>query len=396
MASTKRNKSLYIDKEAVATLSLAKEGILEPVIGLMGSKEAKEVDETTIYRGKSFPFSFILAPSGRRNEAVLQGLKAGECVDLVENHKVVGWLKADEVFEIDPKKRVEQIYGTTDISHQGVANTFARLGRYAVCGEYEVQFDDVKNAKEQIRAAKELIDAKHTAALVMAARPLNRAHERLIRLSLEKTDLLVIFLLKPYIGDVVPYSLRFEALDHLVKNYLPHGRVVIVPFENTYLFAGTNELMLDAIAVKNFGCDKLVVGSSHKGLGIFFESHEIKSIFDSFVGIDIDFDISSYFVYCNICKTLVTERSCPHGKHHHISYSSESLLELLRVGLLPPAILMRKEISAIYLSKFFPNRFKNVGKLYSDLITNSGLIEEHTERDFYNELMNLYQTTSLT
>ncbi len=396
MASTKRNKSLFIDKEAVASLSLVKEGILSPVEGLMGSSDAKAVDSASLYKGKSFPFSFLLAPGGKRNKEVLEGLKKGETINLVENHNIVGHLTVDEVFEIDPMARVEKIYGTRDMFHPGVANTISRLGKYAISGEYGIEFDDVAAAKAKIEEAKKRIDAKHVAGMVMAARPLNRAHERLIRLTLEKNDLIVIFLSKPYSADELAYSVRYEALIHLINTYLPSDRVVVVPFENTYLFAGTNELLLDAIAIQNFGCDSFVIGSNHAGLGMFYESHEIKSIFDSFVGIDLRIDISSYFVYCNVCKTLVTQRSCPHGMHHHINFNAESLLQLLKTGLLPPAILMRKDISAIYLSKMFPNRFKNLGKLYNDLTTNSGLIEEHSEREFYNELMALYQTTSLT
>ncbi len=396
MASIKRNKSLFIDKEAVASLSLVKEGILAPIDSLMGSRIAKEVDESSMYKGKSFPCSFLLAPSGKRNKETLEGLSQGETVNLVENHKIVGRLTVDEVFEIDEIARIEKIYGTRDLSHPGVVNTLSRLGKYAVSGEYEVDFEDVKKAKIKIEEAKKRIDAKYIAGLVMAARPLNRAHERLIRLTLEKNDLVVIFLSKPYYTDEFPYSLRHEALECLINTYLPSDRVVVVPLENTYLFAGTNELLLDAIAIQNFGCDSFVIGANHAGLGMFYESHEIKSIFDTFVGVDLKIEISSYFVYCNVCKTLVTGRSCPHGMHHHINFNAESLQQLLKTGLLPPAILMRKDISAIYLSKLFPNRFKNLGKLYNDLTTNSGLIEEHSEREFYNELMSLYQTTSLT
>jgi len=57
---------------------------------------------------------------------------------------------------------------------------------------------------------------------------------------------------------------------------------------------------------------------------------------------------------------------------------------------------MRKEISAFLLSRILPNRFKNLGKLYYDILPATGLLEEHSEQDFYLELMKLYQTTSLT
>ena len=39
---------------------------------------------------------------------------------------------------------------------------------------------------------------------------------------------------------------------------------------------------------------------------------------------------------------------------------------------------------------------KKLEKLYYDLLPIEGLLKEHTEYDFYLELMKLYQTTSLT
>jgi sulfate adenylyltransferase len=114
------------------------------------------------------------------------------------------------------------------------------------------------------------------------------------------------------------------------------------------------------------------------------------------IGIDIEIKLESEYVYCDECTTLVSKTTCPHGQHHQISYHADSILELLEAGLLPPAVLIRKEISAFLLSKLLPNRFKNLEKLYYDLLPIEGLLKEHTEKDFYLELMKLYQTTSLT
>jgi len=114
------------------------------------------------------------------------------------------------------------------------------------------------------------------------------------------------------------------------------------------------------------------------------------------VGIDIEIEIASEYVYCDKCRTLVSTNTCPHGQHHHISYKADSIRELLELGILPPAVLMRKELSSYILSKLYPNRFKNLEKLYYDVLPVGGLLQEHTEQDFYMELMKLYQTTSLT
>ncbi|MFC2074163.1 hypothetical protein ACFLR3_02820 [Campylobacterota bacterium] len=230
----------------------------------------------------------------------------------------------------------------------------------------------------------------------MAGNPLHRAHERLIRQTLDKTDLIVIFLLKPYNEKELVYETRYESLEFFITHFLPKNRVVLIPLESSYIFAGYNEVLIDAIVAKNYGCNSLTIGQNHAGVGMYYDQNAHKSIVDKLVGINIDINIAAEYVYCNVCKTLVSTQTCPHGQHHHISYHSESILELLKIGLLPPAVLMRKEISALILAKLFPDRFKNLEKLYYDILPITGLLEEHSEKDFYLELMKLYQTTSLT
>jgi len=296
----------------------------------------------------------------------------------------------------DPRERLRQIYGTEDLSHPGVSATHKRLGKYAICGDYTIDLTPVQTIQSMISLAKEQIGAQHTTALFMAANPLHRAHERLIRQSLERTDLIVIFLLKPYNNADLKYDLRYQTLEYFVENYLPTNRVVIVPLESSYIFAGSNEVILDAIVAKNYGCNRLMIGQNHAGIGMYYDHNANKSILDRLIGIDIEVGIASEYVYCNQCKTLVSIQTCPHGHHHHISYHAESILELMQQGLLPPAVLVRKEISSMIVSSLYPNRFKNLAKLYYDIMPVNGLLEEHSEKDFYVELMRLYQTTSLT
>lgn len=395
MESSRKNRAIYIDREAIYTLSLAKEGLLNPVKSLMSKKEAIEVDRTRIYLGKSFPFSFLLAPSGKRNEEILKSSQTGEVLDLICNGMKYGEIVNQEIFPIDKMERVKNIFQTMDMTHPGVQNTLRRLGNYAIYGEYSINFDDVKDIRVKIERAKKSISAKNITALMLAGKPLHRAHERLIRLTLDKSDLIVIFLLKPHYNETLSYNVRYKSLKYFVDNYLPKNRVIIVPLENTYIFAGNNEAILDAIVAQNFGCNRIIIGQNHAGLGVFYDKNSLKSIFDTLKGMSIEIDINNEFVYCNVCNTLVSTSNCPHGQHHHIHYHSESIMELLKEGLLPPAVLVRKEISAIILSEFFPNRFKNIEKLYYDILPLSGLLENHSEKEFYIELMKLYKTSSL-
>jgi sulfate adenylyltransferase len=396
MTSLRKSKTLLIDKEAAAALELLKEGILSPVESLMNKAQSIEVLESGLFKGRSFPFPFILAPSGKRNTEVLKSLSRGEEVTILFEKEPFATLIVDETFHIDPIDRIKQIYGTDDTTHPGVMATLNRLGSLAVCGEYKLINEPRNQNKKIIQEAKTLVEAKHTTALVMAANPLHRAHERLIRQALDSTDLLVIFLLKPYTESNLSYEIRKEALEFFINNFLTKNHVVIVPLENSYIFAGYNEIIIDSIVAKNYGCDRLTIGRNHAGLGMFYDCNSNKSIVDRVIGIDIEITVASEYVYCDKCTTLVSKNTCPHGQHHQISYHATSILELLELGILPPTILMRKEISSAIISKLHPNRFKNLEKLYYDILPSEGLLKEHTENDFYLELMKLYQTTSLT
>ncbi len=396
MASQRKNRTLFIDHEAASALEFLKAGLLYPVTSLMNKAEVSEVLCNSTINKKIFPFPFILAPSGKRNETVLKNAKPHEQLDLFCDGAFFATLHVDEVFEIDPKERLRHIYGTDDDSHPGVRQTSKRLGNLAVYGDYTLAHAIPDLHQNEIKEAIELVNAKNITAIMMAANPLHRAHERLIRQSLENSDLLVVFLLKPYETADLHYSLRYEALKYFIDNYLPKNRVIIVPLESNYIFAGINEIIIDAIVAKNYGCTKLTIGQNHAGLGMYYDSNTNKSILDRVTDIGIFISVASEYVYCNICKTLVSTNTCPHGQHHHISYHAESILELLKLGIVPPAVLVRKEISALLLSKMFLHRFKNLEKMYYNLLPIGGLLESHTEEEFYKELMNLYQTTSLT
>ena len=360
MGSPKRNNELHIDNEALTTLAMAKEGVLSPVDKLMNRQESQEVDETSKYKGKFFPFSFILAPSGKRNEKVLANAKKGDLLYIVVDGENRGEIIVEDIFEIDRMKRVEKIFGTTDPSHPGVMDTLSRLGKYAISGDYKIDCSSIRSVKNAISKMIERTKAKRISAIMVSAKPLHRGHERFIRMTLESSDLLVLFLLKPYKKDTYAYDLRLKTLKYFVDNFLPRNKVLIVPFENTYIFAGFNNIILDAIAAGNFGCTDLAVGQNHAGIGLYYDKTGTKSIVDQYSDLNIQINVSNEFVYCNECKTLVSTKTCPHGSHHHISYDSEFILELLNAGVLPPAVLVRKEISAILLSNLYPNRFNKI------------------------------------
>ncbi|HHB94332.1 MAG TPA: sulfate adenylyltransferase [Campylobacterales bacterium] len=396
MASSRKNRQLYIDAEALSTLALVQEGLISPVTKLMNKQEALEVNETKVYKGVPYPFAFLLSPNGKRNQEILQSAKQGEVLDLVTEGNIVGEITVDETFEIDIQQRLVCIFGTADPSHPGVKDTMPRLGKIAVCGDYRVKYPLISSSVKKVKNLIAEQNAKKISGFMLYANPLNRSHERMIRQILDHADMLVLFLLKPFNSSGLRYDIRYEAINSFIENFLPSNRVVVVPLENSYIFAGYNELILDALVAKNYGCSRLVITKNHTRLGSFYDKNRLNSIFDNSKGIKMKISTVDHYVYCNKCRTLVSTTTCPHGQHHHIHYHSQSIMKLIRAGIMPPSILVRREVSASVLSTLYPDRFENIQELYDALVPNEGLMEEHSEEDFYVKLMDLYQTTSLT
>jgi sulfate adenylyltransferase len=393
-----KNRQLYIDTEAILTLSLLKEGLFYPVTKLMNEEDANRCDETSVYGDTYVPFSIILSPNGERNHKVLKSVKKGEKLDFIctRTRTMCGHIVVDSTFSIDKQSRVNRIFSTSSKSKNEIKELQSRLGKIVVCGEYNIKAQVVKATIESIKKKIKQLNAKNITAIKIGASPLNRAQEESIRQNVENSDLVIIFLSQNEKQDVVPYGTRKECIEYFINNYLPKNRAIVVPFPSVYVFAGNNGIMLNALMAQNIGCNKMAIKQGEAGLGLFYDEDSTNSIFDSFVGLDLKITIFSEHVYCNICTTIVNAMSCPHGEHHHMHYNTEAILELFKNGLIPPAVLMRKEISAKVLSRLFPNRFQNLQKLHNQLMPSSGMLERVDEENFYIELLDLYQTTSLT
>ncbi|MDL0080681.1 hypothetical protein [Helicobacter zhangjianzhongii] len=383
-ATPKPRKALYIDKEAISSLALVQEGLLSPIASLANSK-------TLDLSKDSYLTPFVLNPAGKRNRKVLESTKPNEVLDIVFEQRSVGYLRVEEVFPIDRHARTIQLTGL-----QGGAEfdrIYSRLGDYAVCGEYQVDFPDIKEAKASLQEQIATHNAKHITGLVLDGQVFHNAHEAFIRDALSTSDLVVLFLLKPYRDTLIHYDMQKQCVEFAMRHFLVSDRMCIIPLDDTYLFMGTNNVLLHAMVARNYGCTHFIVSDNTPNLSVFYERNTLYSVLDMVSGISTS--IKGGYVYCNTCQMLINRTTCPHGKHHHISYNTESILEFFKVGLLPPSVLVRPSIAAKLLAHLFPNRFSNLQKLYYDLMPfDEGVLLPKSEEDFYLELMRLYELRS--
>lgn len=386
MDLSEKKKQIHIDQEAFSILEMVKEGILSPVRGLMNQEQIKEVNATGLFEGCSFPAPLILSPNGRRNQEVMKNLEIGEEIDIYVQKSKVGEMKIEEVFPLNKDERIKKIMGG-DLGHPDTARIYQRLGNYGIYGSYNINCEKIKPIKELIQERIKTLKAKKICGVMLNANPIHMVHEKILQESLMRNDMLIIFL--PHHNNwLLPYPLRLKSVQYVVDNFLPSEKILIVPLDYTYLLAGQNRMILNALICKNYGCTEFVASLGSSDLSAFYEGSQIYTIMDKIQGIKLDIKLLSEYIYCDTCNTIKNTKICPHGPHHHIAYSSRNFFELLKMGVMPPEVFIRKEVSAMILAHLFPNQPKKLNKLYQDLVTQNGLIQEGDEK-FYERLSQL-------
>ncbi|MBZ7963753.1 sulfate adenylyltransferase [Campylobacter sp. 2457A] len=379
--TSRKNKTIIIDENELGILSLIEEGLLGNCNYLMDENESKEILKTGKLKRENFPYPFTFAP--KNAEKVLKDLKEKDKIELICNEKIVGYIEFKNKFKND--KNFSSIFSSRTCSLEN-------NGKTCISGKIKIYDSPIKTIKQQFQLVKEKLNAQKITALVTNLDPLHRAHERMFRWTIDKADLVVIFLVESFDEDGFEFNLKEKYLQKLIQNYLPPDKIFVFPLKNIDLFHSHLNPALESIVAKNLGCTKLVVGQNHTGLGMFYDENQPKSILDEFskdYGIEVI--ILPEFVFCNVCHMIVSTRSCPHGFHHHLHYNSQSLKNLLRLGIIPPALFMRKEISSMILSSIFPKRFKNFQKIYNDLFATDGILEDKEDEEFYQKLLEAYQ-----
>ena len=393
MTSARKNSEISINTEVYGALELIKNKILSNFSALMDDEQIKEVAKKGYFNGEPMPYSFGFAPFGEVNQNIASKLHAGQRVNLNMDGKIVGHIDVAKVFKFDESMRAKNIF----LANESNSEMSLNLGKYGISGEFELYDESMQESKKALNELIAESGAKKITAVFLTADPFNRAHERLVRMTIDKADLVVVFLIRTREERHIDYEIRKQVLDFFNQNYLPTKKVFVFALKNTTLFSSHANPTLECIAASRLGANKLVIGQNHSGIGMFFDHNEVHTILDIYKNdLNLDVIVLPELVYCNKCKTLVSTKSCPHGQHHQIKYHPDVIKELLFNGIMPPAILVRPEISALVLSKLYVNRFKDIQKLCDDLFVNSGLLENKTDRDFYEELMKLYQTSSLT
>jgi sulfate adenylyltransferase len=347
--------SLTLSERHTADFEMIGNGGFAPLTGFQGSADWERVcSEMRTADGEYWPIPITLATD--------LDCAVGDVVELSSDEgKKLGQLTVEEIFERDTKREAEQVYGTADEAHPGVAAIYEE-GARCIAGAIEVETLPDHEAPfmrryltpEESRKAFAERGWKKVVAF-QTRNPIHRAHEYLTKAALETTDGLFIHPLigKTKAGDI-PADVRMRCYEVLMENYYPQDRVILGVFPSKMHYAGPREAILHAIARRNYGATHFIVGRDHAGVGDYYGTYDAQKIFDELdtqeLGIEPLFFEHSF--WCNACEGMASGKTCPHDGSSHVFLSGTKVREMLGNGERPPHEFSRNEVADILIDAY--------------------------------------------
>ncbi len=336
------------DFELIAT------GVLSPLTGFMNSEDYHSVVRD-MHLPNGLPWTIPIALPVDADFAAT--LKVGQDVALADvEGKVIGLLELSEKYSYDKQVEMENVFRTTDDAHPGVARIYVQ-GDVYLAGSvwlFEIpatECPEIYRTPAQTRA----IFAERGWRRIVAFQtrnPIHRAHEYLQKCAMEMVDGLM---LHPLVGatksDDIPADVRIDSYRAVLDNYYPVDRVLLTAFPAAMRYAGPREAIFHSICRKNYGCTHFIVGRDHAGVGNYYGTYDAQLIFDEFDPVQIAITplMFEHAFYCRDCKTIVTAKTCPHGKESWLYLSGTQVREKLSAGEMLPTEFTRPEVSKVLM-----------------------------------------------
>jgi sulfate adenylyltransferase len=339
---------------AVSDLELIAIGALSPLTGFMGKEDYDSVIDTMhMANGLAWGIPVTLPA----DDETAAGLQEGQEIALMEGDHLMGVMTVAQKYPADKEREAREVFRTTEEAHPGVARIY-RQGKWLLAGDVfmlnspkNIEFPELRHEPAQTRRMFASRGWRRIVAF-QTRNPIHRAHEYIQKVALEIVDGLF---LHPLVGetkaDDIPADVRIESYQAILRDYYPAERVLLGVFPAAMRYAGPREAIFHAIARKNYGCTHFIVGRDHAGVGKYYGTYDAHYIFDEFqpgeLGITpLFFD---YTFYCKKCGTIVSAKTCPHGKESWINLSGTQVREMLERGEMLPEEFTRPEVSKVLM-----------------------------------------------
>jgi len=358
--------SIVVSSATAANAVMLGGGYFNPFTGYMNKADALSVAENMHTADGLFwptPIMNLVEDAG--------DIKAGSRIALkdpnVEGNPVLAVMDVEAVEKISDGEMAamtEQVYGTTDPEHPGVA-AFNSQGKVALSGPIKVlnfsyfqsEFPDTFRTAVEIR--NEIKEHGWNKVVAFQTRnPMHRAHEELCHMAMERlgADGLVIHMLlgklKP--GDI-PAPVRDAAIRKMVELYFPPNSAIVTGYGFDMLYAGPREAVLHAVFRQNMGATHLIVGRDHAGVGDYYTDFGAQEIFDTIPEGSMEIEIfkADHTAYSKKLDKVVMMREAPdHTKEDFVLLSGTKVREMLGEGKAPPPEFSRPEVAKILMDYY--------------------------------------------
>ncbi len=338
------SKDMMMDVENIAT------GVFSPLEGF----NIQEDYESILHNKRlsnDIPWTIPIVLDTDNN------IEEGEEIILRNNQHLVALMKVEEKYSFDKKLHAEKVFGTRDVSHPGVAKTYAMKdillgGEVSLINEYNDSYHKYALKPSQTR---KLFNEKGWKKIVgfQTRNVAHLGHEYIQKTALTLVDGLFI---NPVIGNKKKGDFRDEVIlksyKVLIDKYYPKDRVVLGILRTAMRYAGPREAIFHAIVRKNYGCTHFIVGRDHAGVGNFYHPYAAHEIFKEFPDLGIEPIFFTSFYYCKVCNMITNDKVCPHNDR--IDFSGTKIREMLEQGRAPPQNYMRPEVVEVILKSGNP------------------------------------------
>ncbi len=361
--------SIVVCSQAAANAVMMGSGYFNPLTGFMNLEEALSVaDKMQLKSGLFWPTPVVnvvedATPIKDAGRIALKDPNVdGNPIIAVQDVE-----KIEEATDEQMKHIAEQVYGTTDEKHPGVA-AWMSTGKTFISGPiqvlnfsyFETDFPETFRTAMQIREMIKKNGWKKVVAF-QTRNPMHRAHEELVKMAMkaENADGAVIHMLlgKLKKGDI-PADVRDASIRKMVELYFEPNSAEVTGYGFDMLYAGPREALLHAIFRQNMGATCLITGRDHAGVGDYYGPFDAQQIFDEIPkdALKITIYKGDHTVWCNKCNKIVMIRDCPHSNEDYLMLSGTKVRETLSSGQALPPEFSRPEVASILMDYYRSDR----------------------------------------
>ncbi len=262
---TGRLATVALDRRQQMDLRQIAAGSFSPLEGFMGRRDLDCVlREMRLADGTPWPLPVLLDVSAEQ----AAGLQVGEVVGLTdEEGTVLGLLDLQEKYAADPPAVARSVHGTLDTRHPGVGLAM-RMRPVLLAGRVSLVRPGGSETREyelSPRQTRRLFSERGwVKVLAFHTRDaLDREHE-LLQLQAMERESCDGLLVHPVIGDRRAGELRpwyvIKSYEQVMERFYPRDRALLAALPSWCRHAGARETLFWAICRMNFGCSHFVAG----------------------------------------------------------------------------------------------------------------------------------------